>query len=126
VTSKGKISPQQNGHKAPTKLFDQSEDTDFCPRNTSSSAKLVSPAYSCRNGQVSDARVRNIKSSQRQTVPSESGINQLKPKDEPDYSRLRHANPSSNDEADFSRLLHFNSTKRVTPSPLKRLSGLVI
>ncbi len=120
-----------NGHKI------RSTDEPDCstPRNLSSTSKsggkLVSPAYSCRNGEVSDARVRHIKSSQRQLPPDPqpAGLGQLKSTDEPDFSRVRQQIGTNqlkpDDEADFSRLLHFSSSKRVTPSPLKRLSGLV-
>ena len=118
-----------NGHKIrPT------DEPDCCaPRNLSSTNKsggiLVSPAYSCRNGEVSDARVRHIKSSQRQLPPDPQSVGQLKVTDEPDFSRVRQQIGNNklkpDDESDFSRLLHFSSNKRVTPSPLKRLSGLV-
>ena len=91
-----------------------------------SGSKLVSPEYSCRNGEVSDAKVRHIKSSQRQ---DRAGSNQFSPPppppDEPDFSRVR-PKTNSDEDSEFARLLNFSSTgKRVTPSPLKRLSGLV-
>lgn len=120
-----------NGHKI------RSTDEPDCstPRNLSSTSKsggkLVSPAYSCRNGEVSDARVRHIKSSQRQLPPDPqpAGLGQLKSTDEPDFSRVRQQIGTNqlkpDDESEYSRLLHFSSSKRVTPSPLKRLSGLV-
>ncbi len=116
-----------NGHNIrPT------DDTQRNPSSTiKSGGKLVSPAYSCRNGEVSDARVRHIKSSQRQLPPDpqSTGLGQVKPTDEPDFSRVRQQVGNNqlkpDDESDFSRLLNFSSNKRVTPSPLKRLSGLV-
>ena len=85
-----------------------------------SGSKLVSPEYSCRNGEVSDAKVRHIKSNPR----PETGSNQFPAKDEPDFSRVR-PKFKADEESEFSRLLNFSSHKRITPSPLKRLSGLV-
>jgi hypothetical protein len=63
-------------------------------------------------------RFHKIGSSQR----PETGQPRGAAVDEPDFSRPKS---KSDEESEFSRLLHLSAGKRVTPSPLKRLSGLV-
>ena len=121
---------QQNGHRQ--KFFEQPASSNQSPTGKSgtkpvspdrscltgrSGAKLVSPEYSSRNGNVADARVRHIK-------PSQTGSKPVT--DEPDFSRVRNNQlKPENEDSEFSRLMQLGSGKRVTPSPLKRLSGLV-
>jgi hypothetical protein len=138
---------QQNGHRQ--KFFEQPASSNQSPTGKSgtkpvspdrscltgrSGAKLVSPEYSSRNGNVADARVRHIKPSQTGSKPvtdepdfSRVRNNQLKPENEvSDFSRIRNNQlKPENEDSEFSRLMQLGSGKRVTPSPLKRLSGLV-